>query len=106
MPLRAPTNNCKGEQTLWKELADMLKELLGEFFRKIRGAKKEELDVIEKETKAQASEQAKRLIWKRFKPINDMVEKVDKVKKELDAQGAEMYQTCKDAEQETEYEME
>ena len=84
----------------------MLKELLGEFFRKIRGAKKEELDVIEKETKAQATEQAKRLIWKRFKPINDMVEEVDKVKKELDAQGAEMYQTCKDAEQETEYEME
>ena len=90
---------------LWKELADMLKELFGEFFRKIRGAKKEELDVIEKETKAQATEQAKRLIWKRFKPINDMVEGVDKVKKELDAQGAEMYQTCRDSEQETEYEM-
>lgn len=66
-----------------KELTDMTENLLRGFFRKIRGAKKEELDGLENETKAQATEQATAIFSERFRPINDMVKEAGKAEREL-----------------------
>lgn len=66
-----------------RELTDVTAELLRSFFRKIRGAKKKELDELEKETNAQVTEQATAIVSERFRPINDVVKEAGKAEREL-----------------------
>ncbi len=66
-----------------RELTDMTTELLRSFFRKIKGAKKKELDELEKETNARATERAKVVLLDRLGPISDAVREAGKAERDL-----------------------
>ena len=66
-----------------RELTNMAMERLRDFFQKIRGAKKKELDELEKETNARAAEQATAIVSERFRLMNDVEKEAGKAEKKL-----------------------